>query len=413
MLKQRNKILLIALGQISTNPRLFKEAIWFSEKNFEVSVIYSFWSKWGFEYDKEICSTYDKIKWIEVGGNPIEQNRIYFLTRIKRKIFHGLSKILPNNISIAARAECRVYDEMVQLGLKISPNIIIAHNLGAITVAGTIAQQLSIPFVFDAEDFHRGQYIQNSFLYSRAKKIENYWMPKASLITSSSPLIATKYLTEVGVHSIVIHNVFKLNKSYFKNRKITGAIKFVWFSQTVGLGRGIEDFILALKCFSRESFSLTLIGYIQPTLLKHLLDLASDEEQLKIDIQFIDPVKPSDLFSLISQFDIGIAAETHININSQILLSNKLFTYLISGISIFFSQTPAQRNFLDLHPNIGWSYPCGNLEELKNQLLRIKNDVSLIEQCKSNAANLAYTKYNWDSEQEKLKNHLDLIDKLA
>ena len=44
-------------------------------------------------------------------------------------------------------------------------------------------------------------------------------------------------------------------------------------------------------------------------------------------------------------FDIGLSLETGAIPNTRVLLSNKVFTYLLAGLATIYSDTPAQRAF--------------------------------------------------------------------
>ncbi|MDP9048072.1 MAG: hypothetical protein M3N14_08035, partial [Bacteroidota bacterium] len=65
------KIVLISVGQPSTNPRIVKEANILTLAGYDVYVIYSFWTQWAQLADKQIFS---KVQWTPIlaGGSPFE-----------------------------------------------------------------------------------------------------------------------------------------------------------------------------------------------------------------------------------------------------------------------------------------------------------------------------------------------------
>ena len=95
-LKQKSKVVLMALGQPSTNPRLLKEALWFSNIGYEVHVLYCFWAKWGHHSDKKIFARYPSIKWKEIGGNPYSKKLLFLYTRIRFKLF----RLIPSGLRL-------------------------------------------------------------------------------------------------------------------------------------------------------------------------------------------------------------------------------------------------------------------------------------------------------------------------
>jgi hypothetical protein len=122
------------------------------------------------------------------------------------------------------------------------------------------------------------------------------------------------------------------------------------------------------------------------------------------------PVDPDKIFEIASSFDIGLATEPVINENNNLIFTNKLFTYLLSGNAILFSATTAQEYFFNQNTNVGWIYTSGDIDRLELILRQIKSNPLELLSCKQNAQQLAKQVYNWEIEQTKLMNHLSLIE---
>ena len=99
-----------------------------------------------------------------------------------------------------------------------------------------------------------------------------------------------------------------------------------------------------------------------------------------------------------------------INENNDLILTNKLFTYLSSGIAVLFTSTSAQKYFFNTNSNIGWIYPSGDIDSLVLVLKQILSHPVELLSYKQNARQLADNIYNWEKEQAKLINHLSLIN---
>jgi glycosyltransferase involved in cell wall biosynthesis len=403
----------MAVGQPSTNPRLLKEALWFSDRGYEVHVLYCFWSKWGYNADRNIIAKYPSIKWKEIGGNPYTKRLEYFFTRFRFKVFRTLSAQFSSSLFWAERSMSRCFFELFRSGSTINASLYIAHNLGALPVVGKIASKLKKPFVFDAEDFHRGQSISGSISFQQSSLLENYWMPKAKLITAASPFIANKYSDLLGVESLVINNVFSIKNAPVLKVSISKPIKLFWFSQTVGKGRGLEDVLNALKKFTLDTFSITIMGDSSIEMENYLRGLVVENNEVKVSLHFLTPVDPDKIVDIASTFDIGLATEPVINENNDLIFTNKLFTYLVSGNAILFSATTAQEYFFNTHSNIGWIYNGGDIDRLVLILEQINRDQQELLFYKQNARKLAAQVYNWEIEQSKMMNHLNLIEENA
>ncbi len=407
------KIVIIALGQISTNPRLLKEALWFSQKGYEVHVLYCFWSKWGYYADKKIIAKNPSIIWKEIGGNPFTKSLVYFYTRFRFKLFRLVGSKFPSSLFWAERSLSRCFNELYKTGSAIDASLYIAHNLGALPIIGKIATLYKKPFVFDAEDFHRGQSVSGLLVFAQSSLIENYWMPKAALVTAASPFIANKYSHLFGVDILVINNVFSIKNAPVHIERITNPIKLFWFSQTVGKGRGIEDVLAALKKFPLDTFSITIMGDLKIEMENYLRDLVVENNEVKVNLNFLRPIDPDKIFEIASTFDIGLATEPVINENNDLIFTNKLFTYLLSGNAILFSATTAQEYFFNAHSNIGWIYNGEDIDRLVLILEQINRNQQELLFYKQNARKLATQVYNWEIEQSKMVNHLNLIEENA
>jgi glycosyltransferase involved in cell wall biosynthesis len=119
----------------------------------------------------------------------------------------------------------------------------------------------------------------------------------------------------------------------------------------------------------------------------------------KCTLHFHAPVYPEELFIIATQFDIGFASETDLSLNRTIALSNKIFTYIQSGLAIIASNTTAQAAFINQYPQVGNIY--NNTEELADILLKYNSDRSILYQIKQSAFKLGQTDLNWQKESIK------------
>ena len=78
-----------------------------------------------------------------------------------------------------------------------------------------------------------------------AERVERLVLPGAAFLTTSSPMIADAYADKYGLRPRTIHNTFSLDlpDPWFPSEGVP--LRFYWFSQTLGPGRGLEDFIRA------------------------------------------------------------------------------------------------------------------------------------------------------------------------
>ena len=107
-------------------------------------------------------------------------------------------------------------------------------------------------------------------------------------------------------------------------------------------------------------------------------------------------------------FDVGLELEQNKPLNRDICLTNKIFTYLISGLAIIASNTKAQQQFINENNNVGKLYPITNINKLAELINQLFGNKKLLNEYKNNAYHLAQSKYNWENESKKF---IDVINK--
>ena len=385
-----------------------KEAAALAAAGYEVSFIYNFWAEWGLPFDEKIKKDNPTINWIMAGADPTNSKVAYNFSRLGHKYYRWLNKQFPKNISFAKQATIRGFSGLAKKALKMEAGLYVAHNLGALPVAATAAKKYNSKYAFDAEDYHRGQSTKGSLEYITTLLLEDAYLPGTSYITAASPLIGEQYTKHYQKRVTVINNVFSLKYLAKEIKEPSKPLKLFWFSQTIGKGRGLEDIILALKEMPAGEFSLTLLGNYDESIKKYFSELGRNGNQ-QVDIKFLHPVSAGEIFEIAAQHDIGLALETGKDENNKLALSNKIFTYLLAGNAIIFSETKAQYNFYLENSKIGHIYKTGNIVALKKILFSYLNNLNVLQKKKEDSFKLGSEKFNWEIEYRKF---IEIVDAL-
>lgn len=393
----KKHIVLITTKQPSSNPRLVKEATVLAAEGYKVSVVYNFWSMWAEEADESILKANRNINWIKAGSHPVHSKLVYWYTRLRYKCYRILSGLFSNNVPLQAQAATQFYSELKKKACGIKAGLYIAHNVGALAAAAAAAKKNNTAYAFDAEDFHRAQEQGDDRQGDSINVIESHYFQQAAFITAASPLIASEYKKLYpGIEFTIINNVFSKQKqpAFFTPGKTP--LKLYWFSQTVGLKRGVQDVINAMNSIASFTIELTILGDA-PGSVKEVL--ASSLTNSRHTLSFLSPCSEEELITTAARHHIGLALEPGFSLNNNIALSNKLFTYLLAGNAVILSGTPAQQLFYDQYPGAGWCYPTGDTAKLAAILEEAYNNESLLSSKRQAAWQLANTKLNWENEQ--------------
>ncbi len=396
------KIVLISTGQPSTNPRLVKEADALHAVGHDVTVLYSSFIPWADKTDIGLFAS-RKWKYKLVGGNSYQSKRTYLFTRIRYKLAGIINRYSSVWFLIAERSQARAYDELLREAKKIKADWYIGHNLGALAVAVNAAYFNKSQAGFDFEDYHRGE--ANSEEITRLKRIvylENKYVPLLSYFSTASEMITA--VTKENHPSfkgniITLNNCFSLQQQPAFCEKAAGddTLQLFWFSQTIGLKRGLEVLLEALQILNDPSIHLTLAGRCDERFTQYIREHA---KHILSNIHFAGIIPPNNLPYFSSKFDAGLALETGFSENNNIALSNKIFTYLLAGNAILLSATEMQTAFHNKYFT-GELYPIDDAQALAEKIELYKNKEKLNADKQYNYR-LADKQMNWEMESEKL-----------
>ena len=400
-------ITFITTGQPSTNPRLVKEAETLIKLGYHVKVICCFYQSWAQEFDQEIVNR-NKGVYIYCGGDPVNEKLSYYKTRLRQKTSLHLFNYT-KAFGIPENAISRTHAEALAIARSIKTDLYIAHNLGALPAAVLAAKFNHAKVGYDAEDMHSGQFkSQDEKGYLLNKFIEEKYFPQTDYFTAASPLIAQHYKQAYPyLDPVVINNVFpKTDLEARPNTDTIPPLKLFWFSQTVGAERGIENIIEAMVLVAKPT-ELHLLGNCSDNDRLMIMELAKYNGLAPGQIHFHKPIAPDELFKFAAQFDIGMATETAPNLNRDICLTNKIFTYIQAGLAIIASDTQAQRLFLEQYPATGSLYQKDDITSLANCILRYAENPEGLTQTKQTNYQLGQTELNWENESMIFQNLIE------
>lgn len=385
------KVCLITPGHISTNPRLVKEATSLSQAGFKVHIVFTQYIAGQVKYDTDLLTanpewTYNVLNWTGTS----------YLSKLNRLLYKLSAVVSKNQCNILNRN----FAWQVKKAILFKADLYIAHNLGALPAAVQAAKKNNALVSFDAEDFHRHEVTDDiSSADVRFKTaIEDKYIPQLNYFTASSPEIAGAYQKLFPfLNPVVLLNVFPKSLLSIKADTHPEQTQLVWFSQTIGLNRGLENIINAMRFLNNPQIQLHLLGNISSS-SQPILDLI---KQNNIAVVFHDTLPPNQVINFCSQFDIGLALEPAFSPNNNMALSNKLFTYMQAGLTTIASDTLAQKKFINEHLTAGRIYPKGDYEALAKIIHFYHNNRTELVESKKAALQLAHNEFNWETESIK------------
>nr|WP_321410910.1 hypothetical protein [uncultured Carboxylicivirga sp.] len=396
------QVLFLTTNNLATNPRLYKELCYALELGHRCTLIQFKLGNWSDEKSEELGNSVSELGSRIINIDTTPKKKLYWLKwGLLEKFAQNLYPILNNHTKINAMANSRRAFQLLYNALKLNekPILICAHNLATLYPAWKLSQKWNIPFVFDVEDYHPGEFIRFDTHNEKQRRefLMKKLLPQASALTSASPLIREYTLKLIGGHPNhkVILNSFPSSefitpKSYDLMPNTSNALRLVWFSQKISFGRGLEQLLEALTLLFKSSdlltyqpINLTLIGDLDPNFNQQIIqpflqslksnDLSPDSYRgyQPINLRLIEPLSQPDLHAELANHDIGLALEFNTtDLNRKLCLTNKIIAYAQAGLFILATDTPAQKQFMDTDTNRG-CISGQTVIELKNSLLNL------------------------------------------
>ena len=396
-------ILFITTNSLATNPRLVKELRTCARLGHRVTVCSFSFDNWSKPInDKILYDLKDKVNFITIPGDRTSLG-LWVFASLVNFFSKRLLPLFPGNLRLLSFAIFKrsIILEVVLRRGKQKYDWVIAHNPGSFVVAHSYVQYTS-KLGIDIEDYHPGE-TNDPLVVRKLEQIMKTVLPAANVVTAASPKILDASLALPNncksLKHAVINNVFsKIQQPGF--RKIPmDSLSLVWFSQTVGLDRGIQDVIHAMNSIEIFSIHLTIIGSCNSNVKSKFSMMLNTTLHT---IHFKPPMEENKLIIECSSHHIGLALETGTPYNRQLCLTNKLFTYLLAGNAVVASGTASQAHFFQEESGIGEIYPIGDWRRLALILKSYFSSPVELAKARANAYELARKKYNWDEEEKKL-----------
>lgn len=373
-----------------------------SRAGHQVHVLYLYKSAWATEADAEI---FESAGWTHqlVGGSPTYHRWRYFFSRLVRKAAEMLGQ--------RKRAFCRGYSEFLRHGVAFKPDLIVGHNPGALGPIVKLGERLGVPVVFDAEDYHRGEFPEHSKEAKETALLEEEFLPKVTAMTAASPLIAKAYSRLFPRMDVVtINNAFPVK--YIAPAptflQTTSPLQVVWFSQVIGSDRGLIEFVSGLTRKQRKTTTLTLIGNCTPDMKAFMEDQRMTRG---LQVRIVPPMPEEELMIFIQQHDIGLALEKSMTRNRDLCRTNKLYTYPLCGLWTIASNTSAQAEFFKENSEAGCIIDLDDPNSIENVMNWATSNREELLQRRINALTLAKEKLNWERESLRLQECLGALVK--
>lgn len=398
------KICIVTTRHISYNPRVLKEADAFYSKGYAVTVVTINNHAGQHKFDKQLMQDRKwQLKTVNFRREEKKEKSLWLLLSLKQKFYSFLSRFSYKS-GIAERAALKGYDEVLRLAKKEGAGFYLAHHAEALGIAFTAARTHKAKFGFDAEDFHTG--MNESATQSEDEKmlefLERKYLPCCDWLTAASKGIGNAYQNKYGVKvNATVLNVFP--KEQFADTIENGVVRFYWYSQVIGPNRSLETLLTAAAQIA-EDFELHLRGSFHSPVYENILRTLVNDLNLQHKVFFHPPIVAEEIIADAAQYDVGLALESSVSVNRNICVTNKIFSYLMSGLAIVGTDTSGQKDIFSQFAEAVRICRQNEALDLAAAMRYFIQHPQKLAKAKDAARKAADLQFNWEAESEMFLN---------
>lgn len=331
-----------------------------------------------------------------------ENKSEWFISVFKEIAYRLVSKLLPVTSSALSNAVSRRNNGLMKALKKITAaDWVIGHNPGALWATLSAGKKLNCRTGFDIEDYHPGEG-DNLHVQKLTKKLMQQVLPNMDYVSFASPLIMDEVKNDLGSDNrnwFTILNYSSEREFSSSHLELSGPARLVWFSQHINSGRGLELILPAVEKFTGK-VELHLYGNVNLDFKKKCLD--------NIENIFLHgTLSQKQLHEELCRYDVGLALEVPLDVNRNLVLTNKLLAYLQAGLYVMATDTKSQYAFLKAFPGMGvcFDYKENDSEKVLLQILTKIDSIRSMRQERLED----FQNNNWENESSKLINALNTI----
>lgn len=398
----RPKILILTSGPLCRNPRALKEAWTLGETGNAVTVI-TIANDLRFEaIDRELLENapFEKVP-LDLRANPSHSRIAPLLQRVKTWAARRAARW-----GIQSPDAFGAYGPLLGAARARPADLTIAHTEVALCVACALARD-GRRVAADFEDWHSEDLLpsaQEGRPLRLLRAVELRLLRTAAYTTTTSESLAAA-LQQVsgGARPIVLTNSFPLQPAP-PARPATRPPELIWFSQTIGPGRGLEMFLEAWTVSSERS-RLRLVGDLAADYAASLT--ARIPPAHRKDLEFVPLLHPSKLPGFLALHDIGLALESTTPPSRDLTITNKILQYLNAGLAVFATRTAGQNEVLSRAPGAGVTVSVDSPAALARELDALLRDRDSLAAMGRAARLAAESTYCWEKESPRLVETVD------
>lgn len=394
------RIVILSGIQLSTNPRVVKEADTLAGAGYDVEVVGATLESELVDRDRELFQnkawTYTIL--LDAGSRRFAQQGRLFVARARKRFFTELYA----RLGIATGGQLgEAGPAMLRYCLAAPADIYIAHNPQSLWVGMKLLER-GRRVAVDIEDWHSEDLLpadRRGYPVKALRLWEGTVLREAAYSTTTSQRLAEALVESYDCPApAVVYNSFSLAErdtidGEARDRVDRQIPSLCWFSQVVGQGRGLETLIDALTDV-RAPFEIHVRGKCDPGYRDSLIARAPADWRHRI--YFHVQVPHGELISRLAEHDIGFAGELPFCRSRELTITNKVLQYLLAGLAVVASDTPGQLEVAQMAHGGVVTFAAENSADLARMLNGLLRDPEALRWARAQALAAAERSFCWE-----------------
>jgi glycosyltransferase involved in cell wall biosynthesis len=289
----------------------------------------------------------------------------------------------------------RAYHQALELNKETAFNVIHCHFFDTLSLGARLKRELGLSLVYDARDIY-GYMMQATFprwIANVFLRLEKRLIAKANrIIAVNNPM--KRYFEGITDKPIsVIMNCKPLQSLEYQPPGSTDRFTLLYIG-TLHKIRGLSQLTHVVK--ELPNVHCVIGGVGQPNYVEALRQECAKSQ----NISFMGKVPVDEVLPLTEKADAIFSVFDPSNPNSNIATPNKLFEAMVCGRPIICTKETYCAEVVE-QEQIGLTVDCKE-EDIKQAIIKLRDDRELRERLGRNALRAAITKYNWQKEERKL-----------
>jgi hypothetical protein len=368
------RLSIVTSTHFSTSPRVWREADALSAAHHEVSVIGVCYDVQQAEIERQMLRSrsWRYVAAADLRPLSLASSLKWNYERMRTRwgqLRTSLGWPDPRALSYATGA-------LLQAARREKADLTILHLEPALWVGTRLARE-GFRLGVDVEDWYSENQLNNPARQSLLGRLEAEVLPAAVHVTTTSRALSGALGRTYGIREPEV--LYNGDPSFETLTPVApeGPLRMVWFSQTIGPGRGLKDILSALPRLQGE-WVLEIRGKAAPDVLEWFAKNLPEPIRQRIHIEL--PVPPDRLMDVIARHDLGLALDPANCRSRDLTISNKIVQYLQAGLSVLSAETAGAHEVAAAVPEAVHLYPFGHTEVLAERInALIGNRRTLVE----------------------------------